>query len=84
MATLPVLIVSLTTCEHCAEAKAFFKHLGIEPTVIEFDKVGLALKRQIAADMRAHHIDGFPFVMIGGVAVNGYDPSAFEHLLAMN
>jgi hypothetical protein len=54
------------------------------PTVIEFDKVGVALRRRIAADMRAQHVDGFPFVMIGGKAVNGYSPSTFERLLSMN
>jgi glutaredoxin len=84
MMTPPVLIVSLTTCGHCAEAKAYFQKRGIVPAVIEFDKVGPALKRKIAADMRAHHVDGFPFVMIGGVAVNGYSPVTFERLLSMN
>jgi glutaredoxin len=84
VATPPVLIVSLTTCDHCAEAKEFFRRRGIVPTVIEFDRVGIELKRRIAADMRAHRIDGFPFVMIGGVAVNGYSPMQFERLLSMN
>lgn len=84
MATPPVLLVSLTTCGHCAEAKAYFQKRGIVPTVVEFDKVGVDLKRRIAADMRAHHVDGFPFVMIGGQAVNGYDPETFERLLSTN
>jgi len=84
VATPPVLIVSLTTCGHCAEAKEYFRRRGIVPTVIEFDSVGVELKRKIAADMRAHHVDGFPFVMIGGVAVNGYAPEEFERLLSMN
>ena len=39
---------------------------------------------RIAADMRAQRVDGFPFVMIGGKAVNGYSPSTFERLLSMN
>jgi glutaredoxin len=84
MAVPPVLIVTLTSCGHCAEAEAFFRQRGIVPTVIAFDKVGVALRRRIAADMRAQHIDGFPFVMIGGKAVNGYSPSTFERLLSMN
>ena len=84
MAVPPVLIVTLTSCGHCVEAQAFFRQRGIVPTVIEFDKVGVALKRRIAADMRAQHVDGFPFVMIGGQAVNGYSPAAFERLLSMN
>jgi glutaredoxin len=78
------MIVSLTTCGACAEAKAYFRARGIEPTVIEFDMVGVDLKRRIAADMRAHRVDGFPFVMIGGVAVNGFSPSTFDRLLSMN
>lgn len=84
MATVPVLIVSLTTCAYCAQAKAFFKQRGIEPAVIEFDSVGVGLKRKIAADMRAQKVKGFPFVMIGGRAVEGFDPEAFERLLSMN
>jgi hypothetical protein len=56
----------------------------VQPTVIEFDTVGNDLKRRIAADMRAHKIQGFPFVMIGGKAVGGYDPQAYERLLSMN
>ena len=84
MTTPPVLIVSLTTCGHCTQAKAFFRQRGVQPTVIEFDTVGNDLKRRIAADMRAHKIQGFPFVMIGGKAVGGYDPQAYERLLSMN
>jgi glutaredoxin len=84
VATAPVLIVSLTTCGYCAQAKAFFKQRGVTPTVIEFDTVNNELKRKIAADMRKHNIQGFPFVMIGGKAVAGYDPQAFERLLSMN
>ena len=84
MAVPPVLIVTLTTCGHCVEAQAFFRQRGIDPTVIEFDKVGAGLRRRIAADMRAQHVDGFPFVMIGGKAVNGYSPATFERLLSMN
>jgi glutaredoxin len=78
------MIVSLTTCGACAEAKAYFRARGIEPTVIEFDNVGVDLRRRIAADMRAQNVDGFPFVMIGGVAVNGFSPLTFERLLSMN
>ena len=84
MASPPVLLVTLTTCGACAEAKAYFRARGIEPTVIEFDRVGVDLKRRIAADMRAHHVDGFPFVMIRGVAVNGFSPATFDRLLSMN
>jgi glutaredoxin len=84
VADVPVLIVSLTTCGHCAQAKEFFLRRGVNPTVIEFDTVGVDLKRRIAADMRAHKVRGFPFVMIGGKAVEGYDPEAFERLLSMN
>ena len=84
MADVPVLIVSLTTCGHCAEAKEFFRRRGVTSTVVEFDTVGVDLKRRIAADMRAHKIRGFPFVMIRGEAVEGFDPEAYERLLSMN
>jgi len=57
MAVPPVMIVTLTSCGHCVEAEAFFGQRGIVPTVIAFDKVGVALRRRIAADMRAQHVD---------------------------
>jgi glutaredoxin len=84
VATPPVLIVSLTTCGYCAEAKAFFAKRGITPAVIEFDRVGPDLRRKIAADMRKHGVKGFPFVMIGGRAVRGFYPERFDQLLSMN
>jgi glutaredoxin len=84
MAAPPVLMVTLTTCGHCADAKAYFARRGIKPTVVEFDTANVALRRKIAADMRAHGVDGFPFVMIGGTPVNGYDPETFDRLLSMN
>lgn len=80
--TPPVMIVALTTCDACAAAEAYFRQRGIVPTVIDFDHAGPELKRRIAADMRAQHVDGFPFVMIGGRAVNGYSPVEFERLLS--
>ena len=84
MATPPVLIVSLSTCGYCAKAKEFFRRRGVQATVIEFDTAGNDLKRRIAADMRAHKVQGFPFVMIGGKAVGGYDPQTYERLLSMS
>ncbi|NLE23583.1 MAG: hypothetical protein GX624_12515 [Actinobacteria bacterium] len=84
MAPPPVLIVTMTGCEACTEAEAYFRRRGIVPTKVAFDQAGPALKRRIAADMRAQHVDGFPFIMIGGVAVNGYSPSTFDRLLSMN
>ena len=52
--------------------------------MIEFDSVGVGLKRKIAADMRAHEVKDFPFVMIGGKAVAGDDPEAYERPLSMD
>ena len=84
MATPPVLLVTLTTCGHCAEAKAYFQKRGIVPTVIEFDKVSVDLKRRIAADMRAQPRRRLPVRDDRRKAVNGYDPAAYERLLSMN
>lgn len=84
MTTPPVLLISLSTCGYCEQAKAYFRTRGIVPTIIEFDSVGVDLRRQIAADMRAAGAQGFPFVKIGGRGVTGFDPAVYDRLLGMN
>jgi glutaredoxin len=81
MTTLPVTIYSLTTCGWSRKAKAFFAERGIDPYTIEYDLAGPALRAKIDQEMHDADARGFPFVRIGGVAVNGYDPARFEHLL---
>jgi arsenate reductase-like glutaredoxin family protein len=81
MATPTVTIYSLTTCGWSAKAKAFFRERGINAYVIEYDTAGPDLQRKIAAEMRQHGADGFPFVYIGARAVPGYDPERYEELL---
>ena len=81
MAVPTVTIYSLTTCNWCAKATAFFRARGVSPYVIEFDMAGLDLKRKMAAEMRQTGANGFPFVKIGRHAVSGYDPERYEELL---
>ena len=76
-----VVIYALTTCNWCAQAKAFFRARGINPYVIEFDMAGPELKRKIAAEIRQHGGHGFPFVKINGTVVPGYNPQEYERLL---
>jgi glutaredoxin len=76
-----VAIYSLTTCQWCARAKAFFRARGITPLVVEYDMAGPELQAKIAAELRAHGASGFPFVKIGGRVVPGYDPGEYERLL---
>jgi glutaredoxin len=76
-----VTIYSLTTCGWSAKAKAFFRERGIDAYVIEYDMVGADLQRKIAAEMREHGADGFPFVYIGAHAVPGYSPERYAELL---
>jgi glutaredoxin len=79
--TPPVTIYSLTTCGWSRKAKAYFKERGVSAFVVEYDTAGPDLQRKIDAEMRAAGAHGFPFVRIGGQAVNGYDPVRFAELL---
>jgi glutaredoxin len=76
-----VVIYSLTTCQWCARAKAFFRARDIAPLVVEYDMAGPELQAKLAAELRAHGATGFPFVKIGGRVVPGYDPDEYERLL---
>jgi len=80
-ATPSVVIYSLTTCQWCARAKAFFKARGITPLVVEYDMAGPDLQAKLAAELQAHGASGFPFVKIGARVVPGYDPDEYERLL---
>jgi glutaredoxin len=81
MAATTVIIYSLTTCGWSAKAKAFFRDRGLSPYVIEYDMAGADLQRKLAAEMREHGAEGFPFVKIDGHVVRGYSPADYERLL---
>jgi glutaredoxin len=84
MAQPPVTIYALSTCSWSAKAKAFFKERHIDAYVFDYDQVSPALQRKIAAEMKQHGADGFPFVKIGGHVVKGYNPAAFTQYLNKN
>jgi glutaredoxin len=81
MAYPPVTIYSLTTCGWSKKAKEFFKARGVDAFVIEYDTAGPDLQRKIAAELQQHGAKGFPFVIIGGKVVPGYNPQRFAELL---
>jgi arsenate reductase-like glutaredoxin family protein len=81
MASPTVTIYSLTTCGWSAKAKSFFRQRGISPLVIEYDMAAADLQQKIAAEMRQHGAQGFPFVKIDGHVVPGYSPEDYERLL---
>ena len=81
MAATTVIIYSLTTCGWSAKAKAFFRDRGLSPYVIEYDMADADLQRKLAAEMREHGAEGFPFVKIAGHVVPGYSPDDYERLL---
>ena len=80
-ATPSVVIYSLTTCQWCARAAAFFRARGIAPLIVEYDMAGRELQGKVAAELRTHGASGFPFVKIDGHVVLGYDPAEYERLL---
>jgi glutaredoxin len=77
----PVTVYSLTTCGWSRKAKSYFKQRGVTAFVIEYDTAGPDLQHKIDAEMQKEGAQGFPFVRIGGRAVKGYDPAAYDRLL---
>ena len=79
-----VKMYTLSTCPWCARAKKFFKEKKIPVECVEYDLVSPKEQEKIMAEMKQHGGgNSFPFVMIGGDAVEGFDPERFTELLGL-
>ena len=74
---------TLSYCPWCKKAKKFFKERGIEFEFIDYDLVDEAEQDRIEDEMKKNSKGGisFPYVVIDGTVVHGWNPGRYEELL---
>jgi glutaredoxin len=79
-----VKLYTLSTCPWCMKAKKFFNDQKIRIECVDYDLAGPKEQENILAEM--HKYGGgnsFPFVIIDGEAVEGFDPERFAELCGL-
>ena len=87
-ATLPmpaatVILYTLSTCPWCAKAKRFFAERHVPVRVIDYDLADAATQARISQELNQHGVSGFPYAVINGRVVAGYDPMRYATLLLL-
>lgn len=78
-----VSMYTLSTCPWCRKTKKFFTEHNIPFDFIDYDLSDDATQKRIIADMDSHKASGFPFVMINGDTVEGYNPDRYTQLMGL-
>ena len=78
-----VTLYTLSTCPWCAKAKQFFAERKVPVQVIEYDRADAATQARISQELAAHGVSGYPYAVINGRVVAGYDPMRYATLLLM-
>ncbi len=79
-----VKLYTLSTCPWCFKAKKFFKDQKIKVDCVDYDLASPKEQEKILAEMQRYGGgNSFPFVVIGGEAVEGFDPDKFSELLEL-
>lgn len=81
---MKVFMYTLSTCPWCRKTKQFFKEKNIPFDYVDYDLQGEEEQERIIQEMQ--RIGGtdafaFPFVIIGGKVVVGYNPERYSQLL---
>ena len=74
---------TLSYCQWCKKTKKFFQEHGIEVEFVDYDLQDEAEQDRIEAEMRKNSKGGisFPYVVIDGTVVIGWNPQRYEELL---
>ena len=73
-----VIVYSTTTCPYCVYAKDWFKEKGVV-----FEEKNVGIDRAAGQEMVTKSGQmGVPVIEIDGQIIVGFQPEAFEHLLA--
>jgi glutaredoxin len=77
-----VTIFALSTCPWCKKAQQYFTERNIAFESLDYDLAGKEDKDMIIKEMtRRGGGRSFPFVIIGEIAVEGFNPDKFEQCL---
>lgn len=78
-----VSMYTLSTCPWCRKTKKFFTEKNVSFDFIDYDLADEATQKRIITDMERYKASGFPFVMINGDTVEGYNPDRYTKLLGL-
>jgi glutaredoxin-like protein NrdH len=78
-----VSMYTLSTCPWCRKTKKFFTEKKVPFDFIDYDLADEATQKRIITDMERYKASGFPFVMINGDTVEGYNPDRYTQLLGL-
>lgn len=81
---MKVFMYTLSTCPWCRKTKQFFKEKNIPFDYIDYDLQGEEGQEKIIKEMQRIGGTGafaFPFVIIDGKVVVGYNPEKYSELL---
>ena len=78
-----VTLYTLSTCPWCRKARKFFTEHNIPFEFTDYDLADAATQDGIMRELDAEGASGFPFVRIGGQAVEGYQPDRYAELMGI-
>lgn len=78
-----ISMYTLSTCPWCRKTKKFFTEHNIPFDFIDYDLADEGTQKRILSDMDRYKASGFPFVMINGDTVEGYNPERYTKLLGL-
>jgi glutaredoxin len=81
-----VKLYTLSTCPWCKKTKRFLSEHDIPFTYVDYDLASADEQHQIEAEIKRYTGSGvsFPYAVIQGVVVLGYDPDRYRELLGIS
>jgi len=79
-----IILYSLSTCPWCRKAKKFFIERNVHFDFIDYDLADEKTQKFMNESMSIHKAQNFPFAMINGEAVAGYNPDHYAKLLGLS
>jgi len=78
-----ITLYTLSTCPWCRKSKKFFTERDIQFDYTDYDLADEQTQKQIIQVMDRHKATAFPFAMINGDAIEGYNPERYASLLGL-
>jgi glutaredoxin len=78
-----VTLYTLSTCPWCRKSKNYFLERGIHFEFQDYDLADEETQEKITRIMEQHQASAFPFAIINGKAIEGYNPARYASLLGL-
>jgi glutaredoxin len=78
-----IALYTLSTVPWCRKSKQFFQERNIRFEYTDYDIADDQAQKHIIQVMDQHQATAFPFAMINGDAVEGYNPARYTSLLGL-